>query len=103
MSNENQTVTTSLSDYYTMLERADWTYAMSDDHSVWRRGQAEFGRLQALYAGKPEWKELYDKFKDHKWSEWKTKPDGTCDYEAGKVIPKPERPTTPAFRTGESN
>lgn len=93
----------SLSDYYDMLERADWTYEMSDDHSVWRRGQAEFGKLQALYKDKPEWKKLYDGFKNHMWSSWKTKPDGSPDYDAGRVVPKPERPKIGGFRTSESS
>lgn len=99
----NESKTISLTDYYDMLERADWFHAMSDDHSVWRRGQAEFGKLQALYKDKPEWKELYDKFKDYMWSDWHKKPDGSPDYEKGRIVPKPERPQIPVFRTGESN
>lgn len=97
------TETISLSDYYDLLDGADWTYMMSDDHSVWRRGQNEFGKLQSLYKDKPQWKELYDAFQKYIWSDWHQTEDGRPDYDRGRTIPKPERPKIEGFRTGEAN
>lgn len=100
--NDQPSTTTSLSDYYDLLEKADWFYEMSDCHFTWKRGLAQFGKLQSLYENKPEWKELYDSFKAHMYSAWKRKPDGSPDYDAGREVPKPERPKVAGFRTGES-
>lgn len=95
--------TISLSDYYTILEGVDWYYEMSDDASVWRRGESRMGEVQAMYKDLPEHKKLYDEYRKHIWSEWKKKPNGDPDYDAGRVIPKPERPKENVMRTGESN
>lgn len=93
----------SLSDYYDELERLDWTYEMSDDHSVWRRGREAMGKAQAHAAQSEEHNKLFEAFRAHKWSNWKRKPDGSPDYDAGREVPKPERPKIEGFRTGESN
>lgn len=74
---------------------------MSDDHSVWRRGQNQFGKLESLYKDKPEWRELYEAFRKHIWSDWHRKENGDFDYDKGRVVPKPERPKVEAFRTSE--
>lgn len=92
----------SLSDYYDELERLDWTYEMSDDQSVWRRGSAAMGKAQAQAKQSAEHQKLYDDYKAHIWSNWKRKSDGSPDYDAGREIPKPERPKIEGFRTGES-
>lgn len=34
--------------YVKMLERHDWTYEMSDDHSVWQRGVEAEGKLLGI-------------------------------------------------------
>jgi hypothetical protein len=87
-----------------MLSRHDWTYAYSDDHGVWTRGHAIRGNLITIAAkGGPEYQKLYNDFEAYVFSSWKKKPDGSPDYEAGKEAPKPERPKTPTFRTGESS
>jgi len=39
-----------LDKYITQLKHHDWTYNYSDDHSVWRRGEAE--RMNLLYQRK---------------------------------------------------
>jgi hypothetical protein len=103
MNDEPKQTTISLSDFYNCLEATDWTYEMSDDHSVWRRGSAAMGKIQAEAKTSPEHQKLYDAFKAWIWAEWKTKADGSQDYEAGKVIDKPVKPMEKAFRTGEKD
>lgn len=107
--------TTCLSEYYTRLERADWSYSMSDDNSVYNRGRNEIGRLQAIASESPEHNQMFHAMKEHFWSEPVMK-DGVY---MGREKPKPEKPvedtpTTPTepkkdrdadldktFRTGE--
>lgn len=80
---------TSLSEYYDLLERADWSYSMSDDHSVWKRGQAEFARLQSIAKeGGKEYLDLYDKMKAYFWSE----PVYENGVYIGRRLPKPPKP-----------
>lgn len=74
---------TTLQEFYDKLERADWFYEMSDDHSVWHRGSAEFGGLEAISKESPEHKALYDGFHKHYYS---GKPWNT------EKVSKPERP-----------
>lgn len=104
MSSENkQQKMISLSDYYDELDKLDWTYEMSDDHFVWRRGATAMGNAQMHARVSEEHRKLFDAFKAHKWSGWKRNPDGSPNYEAGREVPKPERPKVEGFRTGESN
>lgn len=100
---EQKKPTTSLSDYYNMLSGLDWTYEMSDDHQVWKRGSAAMGKVEDIARQSEEHKKLFDAYKAHAWSGWKSKPDGTPDYDAGREVPKPERPKENVMRTGESN
>lgn len=44
----NTTDVLSPADYWDQLNRHDWFYAMSDDHSAWKAGKADFERLQHL-------------------------------------------------------
>ena len=74
-----------LQEYYDALEKADWYYDYSDDNSVWRRGMAEIGRLEAVCKEGPKYAALYEAFDKHKFS---GKPWGT------EQAPKPERPTS---------
>lgn len=94
---------TSLFEYYDMLEKADWTYEMSDDHSTWRRGRQEFGKLERIAKESPEHEKLYQDMKAHYWSDWHKTETGDYDFDKGRVVPKPPRPMEKAFRTGESN
>lgn len=61
--------------FYDKLERHDWTYMMSDDPSVNRRGEAAERTLRAevMVLG-PEAEALYDAFHKYKWGKG-LKPD----------------------------
>lgn len=75
---------TTLQEYWDQLNRHDWYYEYSDDHSVWQRGGAELGRLKALSDLTPEHRALWEGFNKHMFSveAWKT-----------EKAPKPERPS----------
>ena len=103
ISMELKSESTSLFAFYRLLEHLDWTYEMSDDHSVWRRGSATMGNAVSIARTSPEHQKLFDNFKAHMWSDWKRKPNGDPDYDAGRTIPKPPKPQEKAFRTGESD
>jgi len=50
------------------LKRHDWTYAYSDDHNVWRRGESHFDLIKKLMKkcesiDSKRTTELYDKYK----------------------------------------
>lgn len=94
--------TISLTDFYTKLEQTDWTYEMSDDHSVWRRGAAAMGEIERLAKTSDAHQKLFEAYRQYVWSDWIRNDDGTPNYDAGKQIPKPERPKDNAFRTGEN-
>lgn len=73
-----------LTEYYDRLEKADWFYEFSDDHSVWKRGSTEFANLRGLAKQSSEHQALFDAFRTHHFS---GKPWGT------EKQPKPERPS----------
>lgn len=85
-----------------MLDGADWTYEMSDDQSVWRRGRAEMGKLIRIADESPAHTQLFMDFSAHYSSDWHTKEDGSFDYDKGRKVPKPKLEAEAAFRTGES-
>jgi hypothetical protein len=64
-----------IQEFYAELQRHDWTYAMSDDHSVWRRGTENAQRLFSLARGKPVWEKLYEDYKDFAWGKRETAPE----------------------------
>lgn len=66
-----------LGEYWDLLSKHDWTFDMSDDHSVWKRGQAEKTTLQAIARYSDAHQDLYDQ-----WHRFVWKSD----------IPKPSRP-----------
>lgn len=72
-----------LGEYYDELEKHDWFYDYSDDHSVWRRGQAARNKLSSIASQSPEHKALWDGFNKHVFSgpNWGT-----------EKAPKPEKP-----------
>lgn len=78
---------TTLSDYYKMLQAHDWHYEMSDDRSVYKRGQAERTRLRMTSEESAKHAALYT--------------DYYLYVTQGK--PKPQEPMEKAFRTGEQD
>lgn len=79
-------MTTSLSDYWSMLNQHDWTHAMSDDQRVFKAGSAEKKTLLRISNESPEHAKLYAAFSDYIFQ--------------GK--PKPDKPMEKTFRTGEA-
>jgi len=73
----------SLQDYYNLLLWHDWFYMYSDDGRVYRKGEAEKARLEALAKQSPEHKALLEGFHKYHFS---GKPWNT------EQSPKPERP-----------
>lgn len=76
----------SLSSYWDMLDRHDWLFEFSDDHSVYTRGRGELAKLHVISKQSPEHGRLFHSFQDHHFNgpAWKT-----------NQPPKPERPKTP--------
>lgn len=67
---------TLLPEYYDELSRHDWTYMMSDDSTIYRRGQKIRDHLEVVSRQSPEHLKLFNAYKNYAW---------------GKG-PKPERP-----------
>ena len=40
-----------LTEFYDLLKRHDWSYNYSDDHRVWQRGQDESNMIQPILRG----------------------------------------------------
>jgi hypothetical protein len=59
-------VPATLADFYTHLERLDWTFMYSDDHRVFREGSRAVGEaaLMAADAGE-DYVTLYEAFRSH--------------------------------------
>lgn len=74
---------TSLTDFYDILSRHDWHFAMSDDGRVYRRGQESLDRIRKIIAESPHHKALYDAWHEYVFS---GKPWNT------EKAPKPMRP-----------
>jgi hypothetical protein len=73
-----------LQEFWDLCENHDWYFAMSDDHGVWRRGQANIDRLSAIAkASGQEYVDMLEGFSKHMFS---GKPWNT------EKTPKPERP-----------
>jgi hypothetical protein len=66
-----------LKEYYQQLQAHDWTHMMSDDHGVWKRGNAELKELKSIAKQSPQHQALFDAFDSYIW----------------KGGPKPEEPT----------
>lgn len=72
-----------LQEFYDELDRHDWFYHFSDDHSTWCAGEADSSRLAQIAKESPEHKKLMDDFGAHYFS----------GESFGKPkAPKPERP-----------
>lgn len=74
---------TTLIEFYDMLEQHDWYYAFSDDHRVWKAGNANLAKIQNIVRESAEHAALYSGFHNHYFSgpAWST-----------EQSPKPERP-----------
>lgn len=58
----------SLNEFWNMLHNHDWSYNYSDDHSVWRRGEAQIGEIRAIVeAGGEEYKKLFNEYSEYAW------------------------------------
>lgn len=75
--------TPTLAEYWDMLNRHDWTYGMSDDHSVWQRGCQQEDKLKAIAKQSAEYQAMYDGFHKYVWS---------GSHMGTEKQPKPERP-----------
>jgi len=50
------------------LRRHDWSYMMSDDHSVYRRGCAEEAGFKITEHSNPELRGMYEDYRQWWWS-----------------------------------
>lgn len=58
----------SLNKFWKILNNHDWTYNYSDDHSVWRRGTAEYSAIKEIVeAGGDEYKKLFEAYSEYAW------------------------------------
>jgi hypothetical protein len=57
---------TTLREFYDILSRHDYFFAMSDDSAVWRRGQAERDRIERISGESPAHRELWLAWADAK-------------------------------------
>ena len=53
-------------EYFKRLEHHDWFFAMSDDHEVWRKGQAVEDSLRSWSSTDTEKKRMWDS-----WCDWR--------------------------------
>ena len=75
--------TSTLQEFYDKLIYHDWTYMMSDDGSVYRRGSENHAKIQQEAKQSPEHQALYDGFYKYIWS---------GSHMGTEKAPKPERP-----------
>lgn len=57
----------SLGEFYVHLKRHDWTYMMSDDPGVYRRGSEFESKLKAMAKTSPEHLALFDAYQEFVW------------------------------------
>lgn len=67
-------------EFYTLLSKHDWLHDYSDDHSVWKKGHEEWGRIVATVNAQPEFRGLLVAF-----SEW-VKRGTSCGDWSGKPV-----------------
>lgn len=76
--------TEELAAYWDELSKLDWFYELSDDYSVWKRGEAAFRRAENKSKAHPEYHDLYRAFQDFWFS--------SIDLDSNENCPKPPRP-----------
>ena len=82
--NENLTPEISLVEYYDVLNSFDWYYVMSEDHGVWKSGEARWAKIYNIaIVNEGRYMKLLNGFRDYYNS---GQPWGT------ERQPKPERP-----------
>jgi len=64
-----------LAEFYDALERHDWWYCMSDDHSVYNRGAVAEGKLKVIAKKSPEHQTLFDDMQAFHTGKTKVKPE----------------------------
>jgi len=58
----------SLNEFWRMLHNHDWTFDYSDDHTVWRGGQAQLSLIrEVVEAGGEEYKKLFEDYSAYAW------------------------------------
>ncbi len=57
-----------LEEYYDQLDKHDWFYEYSDDHTIWQKGSEERARLQRVSMQSPNHKKLWDGFNQYHFS-----------------------------------
>lgn len=55
-------------EFFSQLERHDWTYMYSDNHRAYTRGRDNMQRLQEVASQSPELKQLLDNYSRWFWN-----------------------------------
>lgn len=76
-------------EFWDLCEAHDWYYNFTDDHGVWKRGEAERLRLIELSEDNPEFARIFDAFQAHKLAPIMT--NNACHPR------KPKRPEVTTF------
>lgn len=92
---------TSLSDYWTQLEAHDWLHAMSDDNSVYKRGQKEHTRLNIMAGESHEHRKLFDEMKSYVWGQGEKPKKPVEEPKKDDTTPTTTEPMEKTFRIGE--
>lgn len=72
-------------EFYDLCAAHDWTYNFSDDHRVWKRGEAERKRLVSLMQDHHEFQGIF-----YAWQNYMFR-------DRGEPIERPERPEVTTF------
>ena len=78
MTNPGMYAQMTLQEFWDMLNRHDWYYQFSDDHSMWSDGNKNADQIRLLSDISPGHKKLYEGFQKH--------------YFGGEAFKKPESP-----------
>lgn len=70
-------------EFYDKCASHDWYHAYSDDHNVWRRGEAAEHELRKIAATDERLQSIFDQWRDHMF---------TGEAYGSERAPKPERP-----------
>tara|TARA_A100001015_G_C14818516_1_gene643728 strand:+ start:364 stop:597 length:234 start_codon:yes stop_codon:yes gene_type:complete len=65
-----------IAEYFKELEKHDWYYNYSDDHSVWRKGNENTKRLQAIAQEQPILGRMYTEYSVWIFSDLETREKG---------------------------